>query len=94
MKDFIAYQMSDNDCKEICREYLDNESEDRIKIENPNSVYDQAYTVICFLINKRKEFHWFDMEEVLNKLNKKIVKNFLQKFKEVPVQGQLNNLLL
>ena len=94
MKDFIAYQMSDNDCKEICRDYLDNESEDRIKIDNPNSVYDQAYTVICFLINKQEEFHWSDMEKVLNKYNKEIVEKFTEKFKEAPVQGQLNKHLL
>ena len=80
--------MSDNDCKQICRDYLDYESEDRIKIENPNSVYDQAYTVIGSLINKREEFRWSDMEKVLNKYNKEIVKKFTQKFKEAHVEGQ------
>ena len=94
MKDFIAYQMSDNDWKEICREYLDNELEDRIEIDNRNSVYDQAYTVICSLINKQKEFLWCDMEKVLNKINKGIVEKFTQKFKEAPAQGKLNKPLL
>ena len=82
------------DWKEICREYLHNESEDRIKIENQNSVYDQAYTVIGLLINKKEEFLWRDMEEVLKNINKEIVKKFTQKFKEPPVQGQLNKPLL
>ena len=54
MKDFVAYQMSDNDWKEICRAYLDNELEDRIEIDNRNSVCDQAYTVICSLIKNKK----------------------------------------
>ena len=87
MKDFIAYHMSGNDWKEICREYLDNESEDRIKVDNL-TLYDRAYTVICSLIEKSKEIHWSHMEKVLNKINKKIVKQFTAKFKEAPVQGQ------
>ena len=82
------------DWKEICREYLHNESEDRIKTENQNNVYDQAYTVICLLINKKEEFLWRDMKEVLNKISKEIVKKFTEKFKKPPVQGQLNKPLL
>ena len=42
MKDFLAKQMTESDWREICREYLDNVSEDGIKTDNPNSVYDQA----------------------------------------------------
>ena len=86
--------MSDNDCREICRDYLDNESEDRIKIENPKSVYDQAYVVFCSLINKREEFRWSDMKKVLNKYNKEIVKKFTQKFKEADVEGQSSKSLI
>ena len=86
--------MSDNDCKQIVIEYLDNEPEDRLKIENPNNVYDQAYAVICALIKERGEFYWSDMEKVLNNINKEIVKKFTQKFKEAPLQGQLNKPLL
>ena len=89
MKDFIAYQMSDDDWKEICREYLDDESEDRVKIENPKNVYDQAYTVICLLIVKQIVCNWSDMEKVLNSLNNKvIVEKFTQKFNEALGQGQ------
>ena len=94
MKDFLAYHMSEDDCKEICREYLENESEDRIKKENPNCLYDQAYTVICCLINKREGCNWFDIEKVLSTVNMEIVKKFTQKFKEAWVQGQLNKPLL
>ena len=92
MKDFIAYQMSENNWKDICREHLVNESEDRIKQENPKNVYDQAYTVICLLINKQIVCNWSDMEKVLNKFNKEIVNKFTQEFKEAPVQGQLISL--
>ena len=94
MKDFLAKQMTESDWREICREYLDNVSEDGIKTDNPNSVYDQTYYVIRSLINKHKEFHWCDMEKVLNKFNKGIVKKFTDKFKKAPAQGQLNKSLL
>ena len=94
MKDFIAYQMSEDNWKEICREYLENESEDRIKNENSNSEYDQAYTVIRLLVKKQIVRSWSDMEQVLNKFNKEIVKKFIQKFKKPPAQGQLYKPLL
>lgn len=89
MRDFIAYQMSDDDWKEICREYLEDESENRVIKENPKNVYDQAYSVICLLIIKQIVCNWSDMEKVLNNLNNKvIVKKFTQKFNEALEQGQ------
>ena len=81
--------MSENDWRDICREYLENEQEDRIQKQNPG-IYEQAYTVICLLINRRLVCCWSDMEKVLNNYNKKIVKEFTQKFKKTPVKGQLN----
>ena len=48
MKDFIAFQMSEYNCKDICREYLENESEDRIEKENPKNVYDQHILLPVF----------------------------------------------
>ena len=89
MRDFIAYQMSDDDWKEICREYLEDESENRVIKENPKNVYDQAYSVISLLIIKQIVCNWSDMEKVLNNLNNKvIVKKFTRKFNEALEQGQ------
>ena len=89
MKDFIASWMTDDDLMDICSEYLDNKTEDQIKKDNPNSIYEQSYAVIQLLINREKVFHWSDMREVLNKYNKKIVEEFTLKFKEAPEQGQV-----
>ena len=92
MKDFIAYRMTDGNMKDICREYLDSETEEQIKIKYPNNIYEQSYAVIDLLINKGKVFNWSDMTKVLNKYNKKIIKQFTLKFKEAPMQGQLISL--
>ena len=45
MIEFIPYQMSEDNCINICRENVMVESEDQIKRENEKS-YHQAYTVI------------------------------------------------
>ena len=88
LKDFIAYQMSQEDWKQILRNYLQNESESRIQKQHENSIYDQAYAVIILLIKKEIVSNWYDMEDILNQFNKGIVKDFWEKFnKKTPVQG-------
>ena len=82
MKDFIAYRMSEEDCDEICREYLRDESEHRIKKDNVNSVYDQSYAIIRLLIDKLIISDISDMENVLNMINKAILNKFRQKLRD------------
>ena len=80
MKDFIAYQMSEDNCNDICRKHLVNESEERIRIENKKT-YDRAYTVISLLIDKKKVCDLSDMEKLLMSVNKSIFVRFKEKFK-------------
>ena len=82
MKDFIAYRMSEEDCDEICREYLRDESEHRIKKDNVKSVYDQSYAIIRLLIDKLIISDISDMENVLNMINKAILNKFRQKLRD------------
>ena len=82
MTDFIAYRMSEEDCDEICREYLRGESEHRIKKDNLNNVYDQSYAIIRLLIDKLIISNIFDMENVLNKVNNDILNKFRQKLRD------------
>ena len=89
MKDFIASRMTDGDLMDICHDYLNHRTVEQIKSNNPNSIYEQSYAVIQLLINRGKVFDWSDMREVLNKYNKKIVKEFTLKFKDAPEQGQV-----
>ena len=90
MKDFIAKKMSQHMWIDICRKYLNNESPNKIKEDIPYDIYEQAYYVISLLINTGKVSCWSDMENVLNECDKSIVKAFTLKFKEAPLQGQLN----
>lgn len=80
MKDFIAYQLSEDNYNDICREYLEDESEDRIKNENKKT-YDRAYAVICFLIEKQIVCNLTDMEKLLIPVNKSIFIKFKDKLK-------------
>ena len=74
--------MSEEDCDEICREYLRDESEHRIKKDNVNSVYDQSYAIIRLLIDKLIISDISDMENVLNMINKAILNKFRQKLRD------------
>ena len=80
MKDFIAYQLSEDNYNDICREYLEDESEDRIKNENKKT-YDRAYAVICFLIEKQIVCNLTDMEKLLIPVNKSIFIKLKEKLK-------------
>ena len=80
MKDFIAYEMSEETCNNICREHLADESENRIKIENKKN-YDRAYTVIGFLTDKQKVCNLSDMEKLLMPFDKSIFIKFKEKLK-------------
>lgn len=83
MMDFIAFQLSDDEWRQICSIYLSKESEDRIRKENRHSVYDQAYAVIRLLIDKQIVCKWSDMEKILNNIgNKAIGKKFREKFEK------------
>ena len=79
--------MSEDNCNEICREHLADESENRIKIENKKT-YDRAYTVICFLTDKQKVCKVSDMEKLLMPVDKSIFIKFKEKLKnEVAAKG-------
>ena len=80
MKDFIAYQLSEDNYNDICREYLEDESEDRIKNENKKT-YDRAYAVICLLIEKQIVCNLTDMEKLLIPVNKSIFIKLKEKLK-------------
>lgn len=78
--------MSDRDWKAICRRKLDDQSEAEIQ-NNNETQYDYAYAVIRKLHEKQLVVCWSDMEEILNLVNKKIVKTFTEKF-QVPSKGK------
>lgn len=89
MKDFIAYQLSEDNYNDICREYLEDESEDRIKNENKKT-YDRAYAVICFLIEKQIVCNLTDMEKLLIPVNKSIFINLRRNSKTKQLQKVCN----
>lgn len=79
MKDDLAYLMTVQDWKDICKKFLPDE-EDRVICEHKKT-YDQAYDVVCLLIERGKVSTWSDMENLLNQVNKTIAKRFKKKCK-------------
>ena len=90
MKDFVAYSMSEKDCKEVFRIYLlvKSEADDQI-IYKEKSLYDEAYHAICLLMTTGTVSKISDFEQVLSNVNKHIHERFRNKFrKQSPVPGK------
>ena len=80
-KDDIAYLMTtEGDWRDICKHWLPGE-EERIECDN-RKLYDQAYNVICLLIERGIVSTLSDMEHVLNPVSKAIMKTFKEKYKK------------
>ena len=79
MKDFIANQMLDRDWKDILRRKLQDESEEGICFDN-KCLYDRSYAVVRKLCEQGHVVYFTDMIEVLNLVNKCIVKKATMKF--------------
>ena len=86
MKDFIAYQMREEDWKDIFRKELPGELEGRISVDNQD-LYERSYAVIRKLTERRHDMDWEDMKKILNLVNKSIVDNFEKKFR-VKIEGK------
>ena len=86
MKDFIAYQMREEDWRDIFRIELPRELEGRISVDNQD-LYERSYAVIRKLTKRRHDMDWEDMKKILNRVNKSIVDNFEKKFR-VKIEGK------
>ena len=79
LKDDLANLMREQDWQGICNQHLPGE-EERVKCDNQN-VYDQAYAVVCLLMERGIVSTWSDMELVLDSFNKAIPRKFKEKYK-------------
>ena len=79
LKDDLAVLMTQQDWQKICNQHLPGE-EERVKCDNQN-LYDQAYAVVCLLMERGIVSTWSDMELVLDPFNKAIPRKFKEKYK-------------
>ena len=81
LKDDLAYLITSEDWKDVCKKFLPEEIE-RVRDDN-NTVYDQAYNVVCLLIERGIVSTWSDMKKkVLNNVDRAIIKKFEEKSKK------------
>ena len=66
-------QMRDEDWKSILRRKLPKVLEDSISHDNGNQ-YDRAYAVVHKLIGQERLTCWSDMKNILDPINKRIVR--------------------
>ena len=73
-------QMRDEDWKSILRGELPKVLEDSISRDNTNQ-YDRAYAVIHKLIEQERLTCWSDMKNILDPINKQIVREVENKLR-------------